>query len=523
MALQLVDSGPKMDWTMDSKIYDRYLIWKSDVELIFSSALSQATPSEKSAYLRLWMGREGKPLLNKWISTGRIDFSNPEEIPATQGRARVPLSNGFIIQTFWDLLEIELKPKGNKLISILELLSDKSKQGSKPLNEWLSYVYNLVETCNYGDSKERIIRDILFKGCASAKAKDTIIRKGDQILLSEVLDILQAEDATSNTHQTIKEIDSTPSTASVHYASYESNKKSKKKHHSTEQNTPSNNSTKSSKSCFRCGKPYFQGHDAECKAIGATCNECFKTGHFQIVCGSLGRLPRRVQKPNSTDRKTAQQHSISDAPAQAPVGFYNEQGNWVAEPPRPSPSIQAVHSLSVVHPVIQDIQDIQDIHPEANPETSLTQGMAKSQISFRESKQTFSSSKKQVSSRTGSKLHAKSMEKQPIRQSSTKSSSSSVLQVSKQSQGDQDIQNSTNVSVQSFRDTETDPETTFNADTGDSKKFQVSNFRNDLQRKGEVMLSLPIDSTQFQQFCKELNDKELFLCRDLLEKEIYGK
>ena len=115
------------------------------------------------------------------------------------------------------------------------------------------------------------------------------------------------------------------------------------------------------------------------------------------------------------------------------------------------------------------------------------------------------------------------MEKQPMRQNSTKSSSSSVLQVSKQSQGDQDIQNSTDVSVQSFRDTETDPETTSNADTGDSKKFQVSNFRNDLQRKGEVMLCLPIDSTQFQQFCKELNDKELFLCRDLLEKEIYGK
>ena len=521
MALQLVDSGPKMDWTMDSKIYDRYLIWKSDVELIFSSALSQATPSEKSAYLRLWMGREGKPLLNKWISTGRIDFSNPEEIPATQGRARVPLSNGFIIQTFWDLLELELKPKGNKLISILELLSDKSKQGSKPLNEWLSYVYNLVETCNYGDSKERIIRDILFKGCASAKAKDTIIRKGDQILLSEVLDILQAEDATSNTHQTIKEIDSTPSTASVHYASYENNKKSKKKHHSTEQNTPSNNSTKSSKSCFRCGKPYFQGHDAECKAKGATCNECFKTGHFQVVCGSLGRLPKRMQKPNSIDTKAT--HYISGTPTQAPVGFYNEQGNWVAGPPRPSPSIQAVHSLSVVHPVIQDIHDIQDIHPEASPETSLTQGMAKSQISFRESRQTFSSSKRQVSSRTGSKLHANSMEKQPIRQSSTKSSSSSVLQVSKQSLRDQDIQTSTEVSVQSFHDTETDPETTSNADTGDSKKFQVSNFRNDLQRKGEVMLCLPIDSTQFQQFCKKLNDKELFLCRDLLEKEIYGK
>ena len=303
-----------------------------------------------------------------------------------------PLLNGFIIQTFWDLLEEELKPKGNKLISILELLSDKSKQGSKPLNDWLSYVYNLVETCNYGVSRDRIIRDILFKGCASAKAKDTIIRRGDQISLADVIEILQTEDATNNTHETIKEIDSTTRmdpVASVHYASYENNKKSKKKHHSTEQKTPSNNSTKSSKSCFRCGKPYFQGHDAECKAIGATCNECFKTGHFQIVCGSLGRLPRRVQKSNSTDRKTAQQHSISDAPAQAPVGFYNEQGNWVAEPPRPSPTVKSMCSLSVVHPVIQDIQDI---HPEIDPELLSTQGMSQSQISFRKNSKTFDSS-----------------------------------------------------------------------------------------------------------------------------------
>ena len=518
MALELVNSGPKMDWTMDTKIYDRYLQWKYSVELIFSSALSKATPAEKSSYIRLWMGPEAMPLIQKWTSTGKIDFSTPEEIPGAGGRARVPLSNGFIIQTFWDLLEEELKPKGNKLISILELLSDKSKQGSKPLNDWLSYVYSLVEMCEYGVSKDRIIRDILFKGCASAKAKDTIIRRGDQVSLADVIEILQTEDATSNTHETIKEIDSTPSTASVHYASYESNKKSKKKHHSTKQNTPSNNSTKSSKSCFRCGKPYFQGHDAECKAIGATCNECFKTGHFQIVCGSLGRLPKRVQKPNSTDRKAA--HSISDAPAQAPVGFYNEQGNWVAEPPRPSPLIQTVHSLSVVHPVIQDIQDI---HPEANPETSLTQGMAKSQIPLSENSKTFNFSRDAVAPHSGSNLQAFHTEKQPMRQNSTKSSSSYVLQDSKRSPRDQDIQNSTEVSVQSFCDTETDPETTSNGDTGDSKKFQVSNFRNDLQRKGEVMLSLPIDSMQFQQFCKKLNDKELFLCRDLLEKEIYGK
>ena len=425
MAGKIVDSGPIMDWTRDNQIYTRYRMWKAKVELHFSSIYADYSMEQKSAFLRLWMGDEGLPLIMKWTDTGRLDFSKTSDPPLS----------GYILQTYWDILEEELKPKGNRLISIQELFSDKSRQGSRTLNNWLTYMYNLVESCNYGDSKERIIRDILFVGCSSQNAKDSIVRKGEDVKLQEVLNILQMEESTRNTLQMVN---STPP-IQVHYASYENNKKSKKKPSSSEQNANSNNSTKSSKSCFRCGKPYFQGHDAECKAIGATCNECFKTGHFQIVCGSLGRLPRRVQKPNSTDRKTAQQHSISDTPAQAPVGFYNEQGNWVAEPPRPSPSIQAVHSLTVVHPVIQDIQ------------------------------------------------------------------------------------NSTNVSVQSFRDTETDPETTFNADTGDSKKFQVSNFRNDVQRKGEVMLCLPIDSTQFQQFCKELNDKELFQCRDLLEKEIYGK
>ena len=149
--------------------------------------------------------------------------------------------------------------------------------------------------------------------------------------------------------------------------------------------------------------------------------------------------------------------------------------------------------------------------------------MAKSQIPLSENSKTFNFSRDAVAPRTGSNLQAFSMEKQPIRQKSTNSSSSYVLQVSQQSPRDQDIQISTEVSVPSFCDTETDPETTSNADTGDSKKFQVSNFRKDLQRKGEVILQLPIDSTQFQQLCKKLNDKELFLCRDLLEKEIYGK
>ena len=518
MAMTLVHDGPKMDWTMDNKIYDRYLIWKSDVELIFSSALIDSSPLQKSSYLRLWMGKEAKPLLQKWISTKKLDLSTQEEA-AKKKPSTANLSNGFIIQTYWDLLEEELKPKGNKLLSILELLSDRSKQGSKPLNEWLSYVFNLVETCEYGDSKNRIIRDILIKGCASDKARESIIRKGDKIKYSEVIEILQTEDATCSTYETLKEFDSTSrqiQPATVHYASYEKSKKPKQ----------NSNSNDSSSQCFRCGQPFSKEHLKVCKAQNVHCNECGKHGHFQIVCKSLGQFPRRAQRQqnsNSTDRK--QTHYVSDAPVQSATGYYNEQGNWVAEPPRPSPVIQKAHLVSVKQKV-PVIQDIHDIHPEIDPDTSLTQGMTQSQILSRENSKTFNFSKDAVSNRSGSILQAIPTEKQPMRQISTKTCSSSVLQVSQRSPRDQDIQNPTDVSVQSFRDTETDPETHSKVGNLISKKFQVSHFRGVpefFQKKEEIVLQLPIEEFQFQQFCKLLNVGELFLCRDLLEKEIYGK
>ena len=129
------------------------------------------------------------------------------------------------------------------------------------------------------------------------------------------------------------------------------------------------------------------------------------------------------------------------------TGYYNEQGNWVAEPPRPSPVIQTAHLVSVKQKV-PVIQDIQDIHPEIDPETSLMQGMTKSQILSTENSKTFNFSRDAVSPHSGSNLQAFSTEKQPIWQKSTNSFSSPVLQVSQRSPRDQDIQNSTNVSVQ---------------------------------------------------------------------------
>ena len=317
MAMAMLNSGPKLDWTRDNQMFLRYKKWRSKVELIFRSALSKATPEEKTAYLKYWMGDEGLPLVEKWESTGKLDYSNAEE---------APLLSGFQIQTYWDLLEEEFKPKGNKLISIIELWT-RSKQGSKTLNEWLTYVYNLVEACNYGDSTNRIIRDVLIIGCESDRAKDNIIRRGETITLNETIEILQTEASTNSTLRQFQEIQKKP-TASIYYQSYDSRSK-KSKAPSNEQNSSSSptGSTGSKKKCFRCGEPFSRQHMKECKAQDVICNGCGIKGHLKKCCKKSGNFPKDSNRQNQPSSSTGPgKMNIASAVPPLEADFFDEKG-----------------------------------------------------------------------------------------------------------------------------------------------------------------------------------------------------
>ena len=322
----MLDSGPKLDWTRDNQMFLRYKKWRSKIELIFRSALSKATPEEKTAYLKYWMGDEGLPLIEKWESTGKLDYSNAEETPATEGGRRRIFSSGFKVQTYWDLLEEEFKPKGNKLISIIELWT-RSKQGNKTLNEWLTYVYNLVEACNYGDSTDRIIRDVLIIGCESDRAKDRIIRRGETITLNETIEILQTEASTNSTLRQFQEIQKKP-TASVYYQSYDSRSK-KSKVPSNEQNSSSSptGSTDSKRICFRCGEPFSRQHMKECRAQNVTCNGCGIKGHLKKCCKKSGNFPKdNSNRQNQSPSTGSSRMNFASTLPQTEADFFDEKG-----------------------------------------------------------------------------------------------------------------------------------------------------------------------------------------------------
>ena len=316
MAMSTLETGPKLNWTRDNQMYECYRVWKKKVEFIFCSALADSTPKQLVSYLKYWMGDQGIPLIEKWESTGKLDYSNAEE---------APLSSGYRVQTYWDLLDEEFKPKGNKLLSIIELWT-RSKQGDKPLNQWLTQVYNLVNICKYPEnSTDRIIRDVLIVGCNSNHARDRIIRQGEAITLNQVLEILQTEESTHSTMQQIQGYEKKPP-ASIHYQAYDS--RSKKSKVSNEQNSSSSSPTGSKRKCFRCGEPFSRQHLKECRAQNVTCNGCGIKGHLKKCCKKSGNFPKdssNRQNQSSPSTGSGKMNFASTAP-QIQADFFDEKG-----------------------------------------------------------------------------------------------------------------------------------------------------------------------------------------------------
>ena len=324
MAMSTLESGPKLDWTRDNQMYERYRIWRKKVEFIFCSALADSTPKQLVSYLKYWMGDQGIPLIEKWESTGKLDYSNSRETPATEGGRRKALSSGYKLQTYWDLLDEEFKPKGNKLLSIIELWT-RSKQGDKPLNQWLTQIYNLVNICKYPEnSTDRIIRDVLIVGCNSNHARDKIIRQGEAVTLNEVIEILQTEESTHSTMQQIQNYDK-KSTGSIYYQTYDS--RSKKSKVSNEQNSSSSSPTGSKKKCFRCGENFSRQHMKECRAQDITCNGCGIKGHLQKCCKKSGNFPKNSNRQNNQSSSTGPgRMNIASTLPQTEADFFDEKG-----------------------------------------------------------------------------------------------------------------------------------------------------------------------------------------------------
>ena len=259
------------DWTKDKAIYQRWQLWSEKARNALE-AMEGDSEKTKISYFHHWIDSDG---MKEWprLSHGRT--------------ARHSLA----------------------------------KQGSMNSGEFYAHVVKIAKRCKFPCAKaeERAIRDTIFLGMNSTKARDKAINLMNEEGKELTVDFLmqQLEDCNAN-HKSLSQLDSS---TSVNFAAYDHKQnrgKNSKKNRSNGKNQGQNNSGAQGSSnsshqyrkppgmedkCMRCGKQEHQ-LGQRCSAKNAKCKDCHKIGHFHKVCQSKKRAKQRanlVQTPQDDD------------------------------------------------------------------------------------------------------------------------------------------------------------------------------------------------------------------------------
>ena len=225
------------------------------------------------------------------------------------------------IENYFTLFESLLVPKSNPLLAVEEL--HVVKQGSMNSREFYAHVVKIAKRCKFPCAKaeERAIRDTIFLGMNSTKARDKAINlmneEGKELTVDYLMQQLEIEDCNAH-HKSLSQLDSS---MSVNFAvcdcRQDKGKNSKKNRsngkdrgqNSSGAQGSSNSSHQSRKSpgmenkCMRCGKQEHQ-LGQRYPAKNAKCKDCHKIGHFYKVCQSKKRGKQRAnlfQTPQDND------------------------------------------------------------------------------------------------------------------------------------------------------------------------------------------------------------------------------
>ena len=252
----------------------------------------------KISYFHCWVDSEGMDQIESWKNSKTlISQEDYEKLEETQKEGKYSLDK---IESYFTLLEFWLAPKSNPLLAVKGLHF--AKQGSMDSGEFHAHVVKIVKRCKFpcAKTKERDIRDTIFLGMNSTKARDKAINlmndEGKELTVDLLMQQLEIENSNAH-HKSLSQLDSI---MSVNFAAYDcqqnkgkNSKKNRGNGKDQGQNKPgaqgSSNSSHQSRippgmedKCMRCGKHEHQLGQS-CPAKNAKCKECHKIGHFHKV------------------------------------------------------------------------------------------------------------------------------------------------------------------------------------------------------------------------------------------------
>ena len=182
-------------------------------------AMDSDSEKTKISYFHHWVDSEGMVQIESWKNSKTlISQEDYEKLEEDQKEGKYSLDK---IESYFTLFESLLVPRSNPLLAVKELHF--AKQGSMNSGVFHAYVVKIVKRCKFPCAKaeERTIRDTIFLGMNSTKARDKAINlmneEGKELTVDFLMQQLEIEDCNAH-HKSLSQLDSS---TSINFAAYD--------------------------------------------------------------------------------------------------------------------------------------------------------------------------------------------------------------------------------------------------------------------------------------------------------------
>ena len=143
--------------------------------------------------------------------------------------------------------------------------------------EYVTVLFNLVESCNYNNFKEEMLRDCLVVGIRDTALSERL-QMDSELTLEKATKLIRQKEAVHEHNSQLHGNPETKDSGDLSLLKYEGANNHRQATHSQRR--------KSKKTaCTRCGKGSHTGGE-QCPASTVTCHKCKRIGHFASQCFS---------------------------------------------------------------------------------------------------------------------------------------------------------------------------------------------------------------------------------------------
>ena len=206
------------DWTKDKAIYQKWQFWSQKARLALD-AMEGDSEKTKISDFHHWINGEGMGHIESWKNSKTLIFQS--EYDRLEEHQKEGKYSSEKIESYFTLFESLLAPKSNPLLAVEELHF--IKQGSMTSGEFHSHIVKIAKRCQFPNSEteERAIRDAIFLGMNSQKARDKAINlmneEAKELTVEFLMNQLAVEDCNAH-HKSLSQLNST---SSMNFAAYD--------------------------------------------------------------------------------------------------------------------------------------------------------------------------------------------------------------------------------------------------------------------------------------------------------------